>query len=80
MCRRCNIVKPDLNKQALTYRIGSQTFQEFACRVKRTLYTTRKGIIDNTIASIYERLDLILANRGRRTKYESENKYFHQQN
>ena len=64
-----NIVKRDLKKQALTNRISSETFQEFACRVKRTLYRTRKDIIDNTIASMYMRLDLIIASRGRRTNY-----------
>ena len=64
-----NIVKRDLKKQALTNRISSETFQEFACRVKRTLYRTRKDIIDNTIASMYKHLDLIIASRGRRTSY-----------
>ena len=36
--------------------------------MKNTLYSLRREIIDNTIASMFERLDLITKNRGRRTK------------
>ena len=64
-----NIVRRVLKKQALTNRISSETFQKFACRVKRTLYRTQKNIIDNTIASMSKHLDFIITSRGRRINY-----------
>ena len=64
-----NVVKRELRRQAIRHNITSETFEEFAQRVESTLYSVRREVVDNTVASMYERLDLILENRGRRTKY-----------
>lgn len=64
-----NLVKRELKRQAITLNITSETFQDFAQRVKTTLYSMRTEIIDKTIASMYKRIHLILENRGRCTKY-----------
>ena len=64
-----NVVKRELRRQAITSHLTSESFQEFAQRVKSTLYSVRREIIDNTIGSMYKRLDLVLDSRGRRTKY-----------
>ena len=64
-----NVVKRELRRQAIRHHITSETFEEFAQRVESTLYSVRREVVDNTVASMYERLDLILENRGRRTKY-----------
>lgn len=64
-----NVVKKDLKRQAICLNITSESYQQFAQRVETTLYSLRREIIDNTIASMYNRLDLIIRNRGRRTKY-----------
>ena len=64
-----NVVKRELGRQAIRHNITSQTFEEFAQRVESTLYSVRREVVDNIVTSMYERLDLILENRGRRTKY-----------
>ena len=64
-----NLVKRKLKRQAITLDITSETFQEFAQRLKTTLYSMRSEIIDNIITSMYKRVHLILQNRGRHTKY-----------
>ena len=64
-----NVVKKVLKTQAIRLNITSESFQEFAERVEATLYSLPSEIIDNTIASMYKRLDIIIKNRGRRTKY-----------
>ena len=64
-----NVVKRELRRQAITSHLTSESFQEFAQRVKSTLYSVRREIIDNTIGSMYKRLDLVLNSRGGRTKY-----------
>lgn len=65
-----NVVKKDLKRQAICLNITSESYQQFAQRVETTLYSLRREIVDNTIASMYNRLDLIIGNRGRRTKYQ----------
>ena len=64
-----NVVKKVLKTQAIRLNITSESFQEFAERVEATLYSLPSEIIDNTIASMYKRLDIIIKNRGRCTKY-----------
>ena len=64
-----NVVKCELRRQAIRHSIASQTFEEFAQRVESTLYLVRREVVDNSVASMYERLDFILENRGCRTKY-----------
>ena len=64
-----NIVGQQLRKDALRKNIEAETFLAFQKRVIRTLKATSKNTIDNTIASMSKRLDLIIANGGRRLKY-----------
>jgi len=64
-----NVVKEDLQTQAIRLNLTYESFEDFARRVKSTLYSMRTEIVDKTIASISKRLDLITKNRGRHTKY-----------
>ena len=64
-----NAAKEELRTQAVRLNLTYESFEAFARRVKSTLYSMRREIIDNTIASMFKRLDLITKNRGRRTKY-----------
>ena len=64
-----NVAKEELRTQAITFNLTYEGFQDFARRVKSTLYSMPRDIIDNTIASMFKHLDLITRNRGRRTKY-----------
>ena len=64
-----NVAKEELRTQAITFNLTYESFEDFAGRVKSTLYSMPRDIIDNTIASMFKRLDLITKNRGRRTKY-----------
>ena len=64
-----NVAKEELRTQAITFKLTYESFEDFARRVKSTLYSMPRDIIDNTIASMFKRLDLITKNRGRRTKY-----------
>ena len=70
---RCLRLQSDLTVREIVHLCGisrtSESFQEFAQRVKSTLYSVRREIIDNTIGSMYKRLDLVLNSRGGRTKY-----------
>ena len=64
-----NVAKEELQTQAIRLNSTYESFEDFAKRAKSTLYSMRREIIDNTIASMFKRLDLITKNRGRRTKY-----------
>ena len=64
-----NVAKEDLQTQAIRLNLTYESFEDFARRVKSTLYSMPTEIIDKTIASMSKRLDLITKNRGRRTKY-----------
>lgn len=64
-----NIVGRQLQRNALRNNIKAETFPAFQKRVIRTLKTTSIETIDNIIASMSKRLDLIIATGGRRLKY-----------
>lgn len=64
-----NVAKEDLKTQAIRLNLTYESFEDFGKRVKSSLYSMRREIIDNTIASMFKRLDLITKNRGRRTRY-----------
>ena len=51
------------------FNLTYESFEDLVRRVKSTLYSMPRDIIDNTIASMFKRLELITKNRGRRTKY-----------
>ena len=53
-----NVAKEELQTQAITLNLTYETFEDFARRVKSTLYSVPRDIIDNTIASMFKCLDL----------------------
>ena len=63
-----NIGKRELNRQAIRNDITYETYEQFSERVKCTLYAMKSDVIDNTIASINKRLQLITKHKGKRTK------------
>ena len=64
-----NIVKRELKRQAIRNDITYETYEQFSERVKCTLYAMKSDVIDNTIASMNKRLQLITKHKGKRTKY-----------
>ena len=64
-----NAAKEELQTQAIRLNLTYESFEDFARRVKSTLYSMRRKIIDDTIASMFKRLHLITKNRGTCTKY-----------
>ena len=64
-----NIVKRELKRQAIRKHITFETFKEFSELVKSTLYAMNTVLIDNIISSMDKRLQLIIQDKGKRTKY-----------
>mgnify|MGYP000341487742 FL=1 len=64
-----NLVKRELQRQAIKNNITYETYEQFAERVKCTLYAMSSDTIDNIISSMNKRLRLIIGNNGKRTKY-----------
>lgn len=62
-----HIASKDLKKSSAS--IEHESKEEFVARIKRTLYGIDTGIIDRTIESMDKRLELIIKNKGERTKY-----------
>ena len=54
-----NVAKEELRTKAITFNLTYESSEDFARRVKSTLYSMPRDIIDNTIASMFKRLDLI---------------------
>ena len=49
-----NVAKEELRTQAITFNLTYESFEDFARRVKSTLYSMPRDIIDNTIASMFK--------------------------
>ena len=64
-----NNVKEKLAKEAIEQNIRKETFEEFCARTERTLWNYDKQIIDNTIESMNQRINLIIKGDGKRLKY-----------
>lgn len=64
-----NLVKRELQRQAIKNNITYETYEQFAERVKCTLYAMSSDTIDNIISSMNKRLRLIIGNNGKRTNY-----------
>ena len=62
-------IKADLRNQAMVLNIQYETVDDFAQRIKMLMLNYDRGIIDRTIASTNKRIDLIIQNKGARTKY-----------
>ena len=63
-----NLIKRELQRQAIKNNITYETYEQFAERVKCTLYAMSSDTI-NIISSMNKRLRLIFGNNGKRTKY-----------
>lgn len=64
-----HIIKQQLRLEALEKRITYENKQDFAERIKRNILEIHTSLTDNLIGSMNKRVDLIIKNRGNRTKY-----------
>ena len=64
-----NLVKCELQRQAIKNDITYETYKQFPERVKCTLYAMSSDTIDNIISSMIKRLRLIIGNNVKWTKY-----------
>ena len=64
-----SIVKRKLNEDAISQKICIETKDEFETRIKRTIESLPLSIIDNTIESMYKRMQMIIDCKGDRLKY-----------
>ena len=63
-------VKRELHQQALDNRIKKETFHDFLERIKKTLFSYDRSVINGTIATIpKQRLRCIKDTNGNRTRY-----------
>lgn len=63
------VVKDHLAKDALQKNIAWERFEDFSERVRMTILSMDKGIIDNIIETMIKRMDLIISKKDGRTKY-----------
>ena len=63
------IVKMALEKYALDRDITHETFQEFSERVPTTFHNLHTTLIDRTVESMNNRIELLIKNKGQRTRY-----------
>ena len=59
-----HLVRKCLDIEAFEQKITHETFNQYTARVKNTLYSMDKAVIDNIIASMSRRIDLIVKNKG----------------
>ena len=64
-----HIAKMALEKDALDRNITHETFQEFSERVATTFHSLDTALIDRTIESKNHRIELLIENKGQRTRY-----------
>ena len=64
-----HLVKKKLDDDALDHGIVSENFDQFCVRVNDTIMQSDKTKIDKTIASMEKRIELVIKNKGQRTKY-----------
>ena len=64
-----HIVRRQLEAEVKQNTITTETWDEFVCRIKRNLWSIPKDYIDKTIASMPNRINLIVKAKGRRIKY-----------
>ena len=63
------LVRKHLDIEAFEQKMTHETFNQYTARVKSTLYSMNKAVIDNIIGSMCRRIDLIVKNEGTRAKY-----------
>ena len=64
-----HFAKMALEKDALDRNITHETFQEFSERVATTFHSLDTALIDRTIESMDHRIELLIENKGQRTRY-----------
>lgn len=64
-----HLAKRKLRKNAVAGNITHETYKDFVARVKCTLQTMDKGVIDRTISSMSKRIDMVIKAKGQRIKY-----------
>ncbi len=64
-----HLVKRKLDEDALDRAIMFENFDNFCLRVKETILQSDKNTIDKTIGSMEKRIELVIKNKGQRTKY-----------
>ena len=64
-----HLVSKQLRNDAKKCKIQKESFAAFSERCKNTLLNFPADIIDNTVASMNKRIDMVIAARGQRTKY-----------
>ena len=57
-------MKKELGVNAIKEIIQEETYEEFSARVKKTLYSSDKGRINNIIASYGRRLHQVIVGKG----------------
>ena len=64
-----HLIKKLVDRDALDKHITFESFEEFSKRVKSTFNYMSKDVIDNIIGSMCTRIDMVLKNKGRRTRF-----------
>ena len=64
-----NLVRKALADDAVTKKLEAESWEQFIKRIEETLMGFDQGVIDKTIETMEKRLDLIIKNKGERTKY-----------
>lgn len=64
-----HLAKKELKRQARANKITHETMEEYNARVENTLHNFPTSTINNLIASMEKRIDLVLKAEGRRIKY-----------
>lgn len=62
-------IRRTLSKQAIDGGLTNESYQKFCQRVRRTILNYSAEVIDRTIESMPKRVDLVIKNKGLRTKY-----------
>lgn len=64
-----HLAKRNLKNNAVAENITHETYEQFVARVKHTLETLDKGVIDRTISSMNKRIGMVVKAKGHRIKY-----------
>ena len=64
-----NMVKKQLNRDALEQNITQESYRQFSDRVKETILNFPVAAIDNIIESMNKRMNMIIKNKGQRLRY-----------
>ena len=62
-------VEVELDKHALELNITRETYEEFSERVFRTIKNVSVDVVDKIIELMDNRISLVIASKGQRTKY-----------